>query len=171
MKPPLKVRYTGGECRLIPENPPTQCPGRVGLVPVFTHSRMPLDIPCPTSHILVLRKVAVARSPERNHMLLPALVKDCIPLLALGPRPTQSLQAKAAHCKKIGLFCGCPFRARRSTAPTRLQARPTSAGSARLQPPSPEGCTPWLTGLQRGSVPSLPCSVQARRRRQSPLAH
>jgi hypothetical protein len=88
MEPPLKVRDTGGQGRFVPKNPTTQCPRGVGLVPVFTHPRVSFDIPRPTSHILVLRKVAVARGPEGNHALLAILVKDRIPLLALGPRTT-----------------------------------------------------------------------------------
>ena len=83
MEPSLKVRYTGGQGRFVPENPPGQRTRCVGLTPMFTSPSVPFDVPRPTSHILVLRIVAVARGSEWNHALLAILVKDRIPLLAL----------------------------------------------------------------------------------------
>ena len=64
---------------------------------MLPHPRMPLDIPRSTSHILVLRKVTVPQSTERNDPLLTILLKYSIPLLASGPRAAQGLEP---HCKK-----------------------------------------------------------------------
>ena len=84
MEPLLKIRYTGRERGLVPEYPSGQCTRCVGLTPMFTPSSVSFDIPRPTSHILVLRIVAVARGSEGNHALLVILLTHRIPLRALG---------------------------------------------------------------------------------------